>query len=112
MGRPTVYAKVKRREEDTNGEYSEVKHQVGKTKKRVKTLATLIKAQTLLLRAVVEKIDPDAEYDKIISAASEEDWVRTGTADDGAEEEEEGLMQRVGRIGKFLSRKTSESSEK
>ena len=44
-------------------EYTEVKKQLDKTKKRVKTLVNVIEAQNTLLRRLARKIDPDAELD-------------------------------------------------
>lgn len=44
-------------------EYSEVRKQLDKTKKRVKTLVNVIEAQNTLLRRLARKIDPDAEID-------------------------------------------------
>ena len=44
-------------------EYTEVKKQLDKTKKRVKTLVNVIEAQNTLLRRLARKIDPEAEMD-------------------------------------------------
>lgn len=115
MGRRrlTTKTKLKRKKgEEKNEEYAEVKYQVGKTKRRVKALATLITAQTRLLTAVVKKVDPTAEYDKIISAAANQDSY-TEPADDEEElEEEEGLIRRMGRLGnRILKRKSLTDKE-
>lgn len=44
-------------------EYNEVRKQLDKTKKRVKTLVNVIEAQNTLLRRLAKKIDPEAEMD-------------------------------------------------
>lgn len=44
-------------------EYNEVRKQLDKTKKRVKTLVNVIEAQNTLLRRLARKIDPEAEMD-------------------------------------------------
>ena len=44
-------------------EYTEVRKQLDKTKKRVKTLVNVIEAQNTLLRRLARKIDPEAEMD-------------------------------------------------
>lgn len=50
-------------EELKDSEYTEVKKQLEKTKKRVKALVTAIEVQNALLRRLAIKIDPDAEMD-------------------------------------------------
>lgn len=51
-------------EEDSNlSEYAEVKKQLDKTKKRLKTLVNVIDVQNTLLRRLAAKIDPGAEMD-------------------------------------------------
>ena len=51
-------------EQDTDSsEYTEVRKQLDKTKKRVKTLVNVIEAQNALLRRLARKIDPQAEMD-------------------------------------------------
>lgn len=48
-------------EEDSNGsEYSEVRKQLDKTKKRIKTLVNVVETQNILLRRLVLKIEPEA----------------------------------------------------
>ena len=44
-------------------EYTEVRKQLDKTKKRVKTLVNVIEAQNTLLRRLARKIDPEDEMD-------------------------------------------------
>ena len=44
-------------------EYTEVRKQLDKTKKRVKTLVNVVEAQNTLLRRLARKIDPEAELD-------------------------------------------------
>ena len=47
-------------EEDSNSsEFTEVRKQLDKTKKRIKTLVNIIDAQNTLLRRLARKIDPD-----------------------------------------------------
>ena len=47
-------------EEDSNSsEFTEIRKQLDKTKKRVKTLVNVIDAQNTLLRRLATKIDPD-----------------------------------------------------
>ena len=46
-----------------SSEYTEVKNQLDKTKKRVKTLVNVIEAQNTLLLRLARKIDPEAEMD-------------------------------------------------
>ena len=49
-------------EQDSNlSEYTEVRKQLDKTKKRIKTLVNVIDAQNKLLRRLAGKIDPEAE---------------------------------------------------
>lgn len=49
-------------EQDSNlPEYTEVRKQLDKTKKRIKTLVNVIDAQNKLLRRLARKIDPEAE---------------------------------------------------
>lgn len=51
-------------EEDSNlSEYTEVRKQLDKTKKRIKTLVNVIDAQNTLLRRLARKIDPGDEID-------------------------------------------------
>ena len=51
-------------EQDYNlSEYTEVRKQLDKTKKRIKTLVNVIDAQNTLLRRLARKIDPEAEID-------------------------------------------------
>lgn len=48
-------------EEDSNGsEYIEVRKQLDKTKKRIKTLVNVVETQNILLRRLVLKLEPEA----------------------------------------------------
>lgn len=47
-------------EEDSNSsEFTEVRKQLDKTKKRIKTLVNVIDAQNTLMRRLARRIDPD-----------------------------------------------------
>ena len=64
----TRYAKPSRGppdndEESKASEYTEVRKQLDKTKKRVKALVNVIEVQNALLRRLAIKIDPDAEME-------------------------------------------------
>ena len=64
----TRYAKPSRgppdnEEESKASEYTEVRKQLDKTKKRVKALVNVIEVQNALLRRLAIKIDPDAEME-------------------------------------------------
>lgn len=51
-------------ERSHSSEYTEVKKELGKTKKRIKTLVRSSEAQIALLRGLVRKIDPGGELDE------------------------------------------------
>lgn len=53
-------------------EYTEVRKQLDKTKKRVKTLVNVIEAQNALLRRLARKIDPEDDMDQITPTVAEE----------------------------------------
>lgn len=64
----TRYAKPTRgppdnEEESKASEYTEVRKQLDKTKKRVKALVNVVEVQNALLRRLAIKIDPDAEME-------------------------------------------------
>ena len=54
-----------------------MRRQIEKTKKRVKSLATMMKAQNMLLTAIAKKIDPSLAVQDI----TQEDWIQCDSVD-------------------------------
>ena len=68
-------------EDSSSSEHGEVRKQLHKTKRRLKTLVNVIEAQNILLRRLARKIDPGAEmdarrFDDISPKSMEEDQAR------------------------------------
>ena len=86
-----------REEEPTSSEYQNVQQQLSKTKKRVKTLVSVIQAQNSLLTHLARKIDPGTEYSQLVVRDWDEEDSQAADDDDVhmvLDQSDEGILAR------------------
>ena len=84
-------------EEPTSSEYQNVQQQLSKTKKRVKTLVSVIQAQNSLLTHLARKIDPGTEYSQLVVRDWDEEDSQAADDDDVhmvLDQSDEGILAR------------------